>query len=97
MPSTAIKRNSTSTVPIDTIYASPENDEIYGAIDTTDIDLVNLAIDISENGIREPQHIFFFDTPLQTLGKQVFSVARRSIRRTFWILLLELFPSKFRL
>lgn len=57
MTSPASKRNNVSTVPIDSIFASPENDEIYGAIDPTDIDLVNLANDIAQNGIREPIHV----------------------------------------
>lgn len=57
MPSTAIKPNKASTVPIQSVFPSPENDEIYGAIDPTDIDLINLANDIAENGIREPIHI----------------------------------------
>ncbi len=41
-------------VNIDSIFPSPENDDIYGAIDPNDLDLINLANDIVENGIREP-------------------------------------------
>lgn len=41
-------------VEIDTIKPSPENDDIYGAIDKKDIELVNLAISIRDNGILEP-------------------------------------------
>ena len=41
-------------VAIDKIEPSPENDDIYGSIDLKDIDLVNLANDIAENGLREP-------------------------------------------
>ena len=57
MASTASKRSKTLDVPLDSIHPSIENDEIYGAIDPSDIDLVNLAIDIAENGIREPIHV----------------------------------------
>lgn len=41
-------------VAASSIKPSPENDDIYGKINQTDIDLVNLANDIAENGIREP-------------------------------------------
>lgn len=44
-------------VPIGSIKPSPENDSVYGAIDSTNIDLVNLANDIAANGIREPLQI----------------------------------------
>jgi len=42
------------TVATSGIKPSPENDEIYGAIDPRNNDLINLANDIAENGIREP-------------------------------------------
>jgi hypothetical protein len=59
MATTASKRSKTESptitnVPIRSIYPSPENDKIYGAIDTKDLDLINLANDIAVNGIREP-------------------------------------------
>ena len=41
-------------VEIKDIHPSPENDEIYGAVDPDDTDLINLANDISANGIRVP-------------------------------------------
>lgn len=41
-------------VPIEDITPSPENDSLYGAIDPTDLDLVNLCNDILKHGIREP-------------------------------------------
>jgi ParB-like nuclease domain len=43
-----------STVAIDSIFPSPENDEVYGKIDTEDHELVMLCNDIIEHGIREP-------------------------------------------
>lgn len=49
MSATRIKR-----VRIGDISPSPENDNIYGAIDFNDIDLINLSNDIAENGLREP-------------------------------------------
>jgi len=39
---------------IDTVFPSPENDRLYGAVDPRDPDLINLAIDIRDNGLREP-------------------------------------------
>lgn len=45
---------SVINLPVGKVKPSPENDEIYGAIDPGDADLINLAIDISKNGIREP-------------------------------------------
>jgi hypothetical protein len=39
---------------ISKIKPSPENDAIYGAVDPKDIDLINLANDIAQNGVREP-------------------------------------------
>lgn len=57
MATTAIKPSKASTVPIESVFPSPENDDIYGAINPKDIDLVNLAIDIQSNGIREPIHV----------------------------------------
>jgi hypothetical protein len=44
----------TTFLAISKIHPSPENDLVYGAIETKDIDLVNLANDIVGNGIREP-------------------------------------------
>jgi hypothetical protein len=44
----------TQSALIEDIQPSPENDDIYGAIDKTHIDLVNLANDIAANGVREP-------------------------------------------
>ena len=44
----------TKKVAIDSITPSVENDSVYGAIDPADIDLVNLANDIAQNGLREP-------------------------------------------
>ena len=41
-------------VPVEDITPSPENDSLYGAIDQTDLDLVNLCNDIVKHGIREP-------------------------------------------
>jgi hypothetical protein len=40
-------------VEISDIKPSPENDDIYGAIDPKDLDFINLQIDIAENGVRE--------------------------------------------
>ncbi len=54
MATTALKSKPRNAVLIGLIKPSPENDDIYGAIDPTDIDLVNLANDIAVNGIREP-------------------------------------------
>lgn len=39
---------------IDSVFPSPENDEIYGAIDNQEHEQIKLAIDIAEHGIREP-------------------------------------------
>ena len=39
---------------IEDVYPSPENDDIYGEIDTTTNELISLANDIVANGIREP-------------------------------------------
>lgn len=47
----------TELVPLKSISPSPENDAIYGAIDTTDLDLVNLANDIANDGVREPLQV----------------------------------------
>ncbi len=44
-------------VSITGILPSPENDEIYGAIDPTDSELIDLAGDIARNGIREPRRV----------------------------------------
>ena len=44
-------------VPIQSLQPSPENDDLYGAIDPKDIDLINLANDIAANGLREPIQI----------------------------------------
>lgn len=41
-------------IDISEISPSPENDRIYGAIDTSDIDLINLTEDMIYNGVREP-------------------------------------------
>lgn len=41
-------------VPVDSIKPSPENDEIYGAINPGDPELIYLAKDIRSKGIREP-------------------------------------------
>lgn len=42
------------SVAIDSIFPSPENDEVYGKIDTENHELVMLCNDIVEHGIREP-------------------------------------------
>jgi hypothetical protein len=54
-------RNQTSPVlenvtevAIDSVFPSPENDDIYGAIDTNELEQVMLARDIAANGIHEP-------------------------------------------
>lgn len=47
-------KQASKQVSINSIVASIENDEIYGEIDPTDIDLVNLANDIQANGVLEP-------------------------------------------
>lgn len=52
-----VKVNAGELVPIESIQPSPENDLLYGAIDPGDIDLVNLANDISKSGVREPIQI----------------------------------------
>lgn len=44
-------------LPIDDICPSPENDEIYGAIDPKNPDLIDLANDIVRHGIREPLQV----------------------------------------
>ncbi len=41
-------------INIDSVFPSPENDELYGAIDDSDNDLISLANDIVKNGLREP-------------------------------------------
>lgn len=41
-------------VPTDSIKPASENDEIYGEINLHDNDLIDLANDISRNGVREP-------------------------------------------
>jgi len=41
-------------VDIADIRPSPENDRIYGVVDRTDLEFINLAIDIRDNGVREP-------------------------------------------
>ncbi len=46
-----------SLTPIDSIQPSPENDSIYGAIDPSNIDLINLARDIATSGVREPLQV----------------------------------------
>lgn len=48
------QQTSITSVEIDKIKPSPENDDIYGAIDPQDPELVNLAVSISEKGILEP-------------------------------------------
>ncbi len=48
------RADSASLRRIETLKPSPENDLIYGAIDTRDLDLINLANDIAANGILEP-------------------------------------------
>jgi hypothetical protein len=42
---------------VEHIRRSRENDEIYGVVDTSDNDLINLVNDIAQNGIREPIRI----------------------------------------
>ena len=42
------------TVSIESIKPSPENDDIYGAMDPTDHELIMLSNDILANGLREP-------------------------------------------
>jgi|694.fasta_scaffold00432_2 hypothetical protein len=39
---------------VENIHPSPENDEIYGAVDTTANEFIDFANDIARNGIREP-------------------------------------------
>jgi hypothetical protein len=39
---------------IENIHPSPENDEIYGVVDTSANEFIDFANDIAENGIREP-------------------------------------------
>ena len=46
-----------ASVSVDEIFPSPENDELYGAIDESDNDLINLANDIVRNGVREPLQV----------------------------------------
>ena len=49
------KHNDTiQSVAIDSISSSPENDDVYGKIDTENHELVMLCNDIIEHGIREP-------------------------------------------
>lgn len=43
-----------TNMDIDSIFPSPENDRLYGVVDTKDPDFINLAIDIRDNGLREP-------------------------------------------
>lgn len=62
------------TVRIGSIQPSPENDEIYGAIDLKDNDLINLANDIAENGIREPIIVSFDDIIIS--GHRRYAAAR---------------------
>lgn len=40
--------------PIEKIFPSPENDRLYGAIDTEDLEFIKFAIEIRDNGLREP-------------------------------------------
>lgn len=48
---------SSLSVLIGSIKPSPENDEIYGAVDPKNPDLIDLANDIIRNGIREPLQV----------------------------------------
>lgn len=48
-------------VKLNTIFPSPENDDLYGAIDPKELTLVNLANDIARNGIREPLQVSLDD------------------------------------
>ena len=52
-----IEQHEIEIIDIDSVYPSPENDELYGAIDGSDNDLISLANDIIRNGIREPIQI----------------------------------------
>ena len=45
---------SVKTIATSSLKTSPENDEIYGAIDPHNNDLINLANDIANHGIRQP-------------------------------------------
>jgi len=45
---------SVKSVAICSVKPSPENDDIYGAIDPQELELINLANSIAENGILEP-------------------------------------------
>ena len=49
--------NKQLSVKLSDILPSPENDDLYGAIDPKDIDLINLANDIARDGIREPLQV----------------------------------------
>lgn len=51
---TTAKTNKQDTARHSAIKPSPENDDLYGAIDPDDIDLINLANEYAENGIRKP-------------------------------------------
>lgn len=39
---------------VEHLHPSPENDEIYGVVDTNTVEFIDLANDIAEHGIREP-------------------------------------------
>jgi hypothetical protein len=49
-----ISHVSFSEVPIDSIYPSPENDELYRPADPSDPEIIRLAESIRENGVIEP-------------------------------------------
>lgn len=53
----AVEQQSARIVSIRSIKPSPENDDIYGAVDPKNPDLIYLANDIIRNGIREPLQV----------------------------------------
>lgn len=57
MITTQSQSSSTVLVELGRIKPSPENDEIYGAIDLKDNDLIDLARDIGRDGIRVPLQV----------------------------------------
>ena len=78
MASTA-KANKQERAKLSTIFPSHENDEIYGAIDPKDIELINLANDIAKNGIRDSRKI----SPVLSIWKCTIScVAIRKSKRS---------------
>ena len=53
-PKQELRQDSVSTMKLSEIHPSPENDDIYGAINPDDPEIIALAESIREHGIMEP-------------------------------------------